>query len=116
MAAFPAGQYRHRLEIFRNVPTLDASRRKVDNWQLHCIRKARRPLPSRTAPVIIADANRSEITALIFRVRVDSLTEQIDSNYQLTYLGHVFKIESAIDPDGDGDEIELTCKMREFAK
>jgi head-tail adaptor len=116
MARFPAGEYRHRLEIQKNVPTLDSSRRKVDNWQLLCVRKARRPLPPRSATVVIADANRSEISTVTFRVRSDSVTQQIDSNCQHIHLGKVYKIESASDPDGEGDEIELICRAREFDK
>ncbi len=112
----PAGEYSHRVIIQKNQPTIDASRRKVDNWILFAPRKARRPAPSRTAPVIITDANRSEITTVTFRVRLDSLTSQIDSNFQLLYLNKPYKIESAVDPDGDGDEIELICKAREFDK
>jgi head-tail adaptor len=113
---FAAGEYKHRVIIQKNHPTIDSSRRKVDNWILFAPRKARRPAPSRTAPVVITDANRSEMTSLILRVRVDSLTLQIDSNFQLIHLGKTYKIESATDPDGDGDEIELVCKAREFEK
>jgi head-tail adaptor len=113
---FPAGEYKHRITIQKNQPTIDASRRKVDNWILFAPRKARRPAPSRTAPIVITDANRAEITSVIFRVRLDSLTVQIDSNFQLVHEGRIYKIESASDPDGDGDEIELTCKAREFDK
>jgi head-tail adaptor len=113
---FAAGDYKHRVIIQKNQPTIDASRRKVDNWILFAPRKARRPAPSRTAPILITDANRAEITSVIFRVRLDSLTAQIDSNFQLVHNGQVYKIESAVDPDGDGDEIELTCKAREFDK
>jgi SPP1 family predicted phage head-tail adaptor len=111
-----AGQYRHRIEIQRNHPTLDSSRRKVDDWRLHCVRKARRPRPPRNAQIVVSDANRSEITDLTLIVRSDSLTSQIDSNYQLLYQGKTYKIQSAIDPDGLGNEIELTCKSREFEK
>lgn len=111
-----AGEYFHRVQVQKNFPTIDSSRRKIDNWQLFCFRKARRPRPPRNAPVMIADANRSEITALTLCVRSDSLTQQIDSNFQLIYLGKEYKIESATDPDGRGNEIELTCKAREFAK
>ena len=111
-----AGDYFHRLEIQRNFPSLDASRRKVDNWQLFAFRKARRPRPSASATVAIADANRSEITALVFFVRQDSVTLQIDSNYQLLYMRKTYKIESATDPDGRREEVEIACKAREFAK
>jgi head-tail adaptor len=113
---FPAGDYKHHVTIQKNQPTIDASRRKVDNWILFAPRKARRPAPSRTTPIVITDANRSEITSVIFRVRLDSMTSQIDSNFQLLYQGKPYKIESAVDPEGDGDEIELTCKAREFDK
>lgn len=111
-----AGEYRHRVEVQKNSPTLDSSRRKVDNWETYCIRKARRPRPPRSAPVVIADVNRSEITNLTLFVRSDSRTQQIDSNYQLIYQGREYKIEAAEDPDGLNVEIELTCKVREFAK
>lgn len=113
---FAAGEYKHRVIIQKNHPTIDSSRRKVDNWILFAPRKARRPALSRTAPIVITDANRAEITTITFRVRQDSLTLQIDSNFQLLYQGKPYKIESAIDPDGDGDEIELVCKAREFDK
>jgi head-tail adaptor len=113
---FAAGEYKHRVIIQKNQPTIDSSRRKVDNWILFAPRKARRPAPSRTAPIVITDANRAEMTSVIFRVRYDSLTAQINSNFQLTHNGRTYKIESAVDPDGDGDEIELTCKAREFEK
>ena len=111
-----AGQYRHRIEIQKNFPTLDSSRRKVDDWRLHCIRKARRPRTPRAGQVIIADANRSSITDITLIVRSDSLTSQIDSNFQLLYLGKAWKIEFATDLDGLGHEIELVCKAREFEK
>lgn len=111
-----AGEYSHRVVIQKNQPSIDASRQKVDNWILFAPRKARRPAPSRTAPVLITDANRSEITTITFRVRFDSLTSQIDSNFQLLYLGKPYKIESATDPDGEQNEIELICKAREFEK
>ena len=111
-----AGQYIHRVEIQKNVPTLDSSRRKVDDWRLFCIRKARRPAPARVALIQLADTNRSEITTVTLIVRSDSLTQQIDSNCQLIYRGVTYKIESANDLDGLGSEIELTCKAREFEK
>jgi len=110
-----AGTYRHRVEIQQNFPTLDASRRKVDAWQLFCIRKARMPGPARPALQVI-DSNRSEITTLTLIVRSDSLTQQINSNFQLIYGGSTYKIEAANDLDGEGSEIELTCKAREFEK
>lgn len=109
-----AGEYKHRVEIQQNFPTLDASRRKVDDWRLFCVRKARRPRPPRVAPVVISDANRQNIETLTLFVRSDSMTRQITSNFRLFYLGTAYAIETAADADGLGDEIELTCKAREF--
>lgn len=111
-----AGQYRHRIEIQKNNPTVNSHRQKVDNWETFCIRKARRPRPPRTAPVVVAGVDQSEISTLTLFVRSDSRTQQIDSNFQLLYEGREYKIESAEDLDGLNTEIELTCKVREFRK
>lgn len=108
-----AGEYTERVEIQKNVPALNSSRQKVDDWRLHCIRKARKPRPPRNAPVIITDANRSQIATETLYVRCDSLTSEIDSNFQLIKDGKVCKIESTTKID---DEIEIVCKAREFAK
>lgn len=109
-----AGEYTDWIEIQQNSPTLDTSRRKVDNWKLFARRKARRPRPFRNAQVVTNDANRANIGSLTLFVRCDSLTWQIDSNFQLIHCKKVYKIEAALE-NGDG-EIELTCKVREFAK
>lgn len=108
-----AGSYSERVEIQRNQPTLDSSRRKVDDWRAHCIRRARRK-STRPAMVLLPDAHRSEITSVTFCVRTDSRTSEIDSNFRLLVGGRIYNIEAA-EPNDVG-EIELTCRAREFQK
>jgi hypothetical protein len=106
-----SGEFKHRLEIQKNFPTVNSVRQKVDDWRAFCVRKARRPRAPRNAPVLVGDANRSEINTVTFFVRADSLTQQIDSNMQMISLGKTYKIEAA-EFDQESNEVELTCRAR----
>lgn len=112
----PAGRYRMPIVIERSERDTDAAGERVDVWKPWLNRRASvKPMSAREQQT--EDVGNTVLITHTVRLRSDALTQLIRNDMRLRIEGRstprqILHIESVIDVDNRGVELELRCVER----
>lgn len=115
----PAGRYRTQITIERSEKTTDPdTKERVDSWSPWIVRRASvRAVGARE--IQLPDTINSVLISHTVRLRVDSLSRRITQGMRIRINGrganrYILHIESVIEVEESGIELELRCVERTY--